>query len=58
MAITVKSGNIAPVSGLYKCETCESKGVKQEVTLAKGDKVPPCRQCHGSQFRLVRKAQH
>lgn len=58
MAITVKSGNIVSISGLYKCETCESNGVKQEVTLAKGDKVPPCRQCNGSQFRLVRKAQH
>lgn len=58
MATTVKSGNIVSISGLYKCETCESNGVKQEVTLAKGDKVPPCRQCNGSQFRLVRKAQH
>ncbi len=58
MATIVTSGNITLISGLYKCMTCESEGVKQEITLAKGDKVPPCRQCSGSEFRLVRKAQH
>ena len=58
MATIVISGTLAPISGLYKYTTCEENGVKQEVTLAKGDKVPPCKQCHGSQFRLVRKAQH
>ena len=58
MATIVTTGEITEISGLYKCMTCEEQGVKQEVTLTAGDKVPPCRQCKGCQFRLVRKAYH
>ncbi len=50
--ITTQTGGRAPVSGQY-----EPKGTKQEITLSKGDRVPPY---HGKakNFILVDRTKH
>ena len=46
------SGEIVPQSGIYKCTNCGN-----EITCVKGERFPPCAQCNGSQFVLVRATQ-
>lgn len=50
--ITTQTGEKAPVSGQY-----EPKGTKKEITLSKGDRVPPY---HGKakSFTLVDRTKH
>ncbi len=52
MTQKVKTGGVAQVSGLYQVS-----GMKCEITLIKGDRVPP----YGGEakvFKLVDKAKH
>lgn len=58
MKVTVKTGNVAPVSGIYLCKSCTAKDDYHEITLKKDVKVPPCKKCGGCEFLLVRQTQH
>ncbi|TSC71606.1 MAG: hypothetical protein G01um101448_1129 [Parcubacteria group bacterium Gr01-1014_48] len=50
--ITTHTGKKAPVSGQYK-----PRGIKQEITLSKGERVPPYYQ-KGKTFKLVDRTKH
>ncbi|MEK4167478.1 hypothetical protein NST18_13590 [Anoxybacillus sp. FSL W8-0104] len=47
----IRTGGIVEQSGIYKC-TNTSCG--NEITCVKGERVPPCRKCGNTEFRLVR----
>jgi len=44
----MNTGQIVPQSGIYKCNNCGN-----EITCVKGERVPPCRSCSGTSFKLV-----
>lgn len=46
--ISTTTGSIVLKSGIYKCTN------GHEITFVKGNKVPPCRECGATSFRLVR----
>jgi len=50
--ITTRTGEKAPVSGQY-----QPAGSKQEITLSKGDRVPPYHQ-RAKSFVLVDRTKH
>ncbi|MBU0481756.1 MAG: zinc ribbon-containing protein [Proteobacteria bacterium] len=43
------TGQIVEKSGIYACTKCGN-----EITSVKGERFPPCAQCRGTNFRLVR----
>lgn len=45
----INTGGKVAQSGIYKCTDCGN-----EITCVKAERVPPCRQCNNTQFRLVR----
>jgi DNA-directed RNA polymerase subunit RPC12/RpoP len=47
--IMITTGSIVQQSGIYKCTKCSN-----EITCVKGERVPPCRKCSNTSFRLVR----
>lgn len=47
-----KTGSITPKSGQYR-----PQGYRQEITLSKGDRVPPYKK-HATTFVLVDKTKH
>ena len=51
--ITVKTGEKAPVSGIYK-----PSGSTHEITLDQGEKVPPNNEGKRPFFTLVRATKH
>ncbi|MDD2785929.1 MAG: hypothetical protein PHS79_03485 [Patescibacteria group bacterium] len=51
--VTAHTGEKAPVSGQYR-----PAGSKHEITLSKGDRVPPNRQGVQQRFTLVDKTKH
>lgn len=50
--VSVKTGGKAPVSGQYR-----ATGTKKEITLSKGDRVPPY-EGEAQKFVLVDKTKH
>lgn len=50
--ITTKTGGKAPISGQYR-----PSGVKTEITLSRGDRVPPFEK-RAKKFTLVDKTKH
>jgi hypothetical protein len=54
------TGQTAPESGIYELTHRGHPGGHREVTLIKGDRFPPCRECGGTdaEYRPVRLAQH
>ncbi|PDM39244.1 MULTISPECIES: YjzC family protein [unclassified Geobacillus] len=45
----IRTGGTVEQSGIYKCTKCGN-----EITCVKGERVPPCRNCGNTVFRLVR----
>jgi hypothetical protein len=54
------TGQIVPESGIYELTHAGHRGGTREVTLIKGDRFPPCRDCGGveADYRAVRLAHH
>jgi hypothetical protein len=53
-----RTGEVAPESGVYRLVSCECVSPAQlEIPLAKGERFPPCRTCHGAvTWQFVRPA--
>jgi len=51
--VVVRTGEIAPVSGEYR-----PSGSRNEVTMVKGNRVPPNNEGVRQSFTLVHKAKH
>lgn len=51
--VVAKTGGITPVSGQYR-----PSGARTEITLSKGDRVPPNNQGTRQQFVLVDSTKH
>lgn len=49
MSVTITTGSTVQTSGIYKCTCCNN-----EITCVKGDRVPPCKNCNNTSFKLVR----
>lgn len=58
MAQEFKPGEIVPQSGIYRITHDPSHTAAHDVTVIEGRRFPPCRNCKGVRFELVRAARH
>lgn len=50
---TYKSGKTPTFAGIYKCQTCDY----EDVINRECDTFPPCRECDGSEWKLLVKVE-
>jgi NAD-dependent SIR2 family protein deacetylase len=50
----LKSSAPAPEEGTYQCVECKDAGKPEKVTVKKGETMPACKACGGSQVHWVK----